>query len=191
MAYRKVGSAQTLQMFKELESDVLRNYVIPGLKSSLFEDMTVRMFEQEIVQLREISPHNHRFNFASLVLSGTVHNTIWEEVNNEEAQETDPKYVHEMSMSELTYLDNPGDYSKALLYGLTYWKTKTYEYQTGDWYFMTTQDYHTITFDKGTKVMVFQSPDISRQSYILEPVLPNGDTVPLSTIDRWMFQKEE
>jgi hypothetical protein len=58
----------------------LGNYIVPGLTSHLVggaEFGKVRVFSTERSARDFITPHSHRFDFTSLVLSGTVHNTLY------------------------------------------------------------------------------------------------------------------
>lgn len=166
----------------------LRNYIAPGLFSHLVGDGTakygkVRLFAAERETRDSITPHSHRFAFTCMVLSGSVRNTIY----NPDGSIYSDLYIR----SEITqvcgkngllnFVHNrevePHGYSRT-----------TTVYQAGQWYTLSKNDIHSITFTKGTQVLFLEGPEESHTDYMLEPWV-DGKLVPTFRTEPWMFEK--
>lgn len=144
-------------------TEVLENYVIPGLRSeALIEEpdsgAMMRLFEMTRDQEYFITPHDHRYNFRCMVLEGKVVNTVYRLV----AAQGD--YTHAMLPYEPVL--RTLDHSRA-----TFVRTESERrtYVTSDWYVMHHDEFHSITFDKGTRVLFLQEKDQKAQSSCLLP----------------------
>lgn len=162
----------------DMKRSPLRNYIVPGLTSSLLggEDKgVVRMFEMSREQLSDITPHSHRFDFECLVLEGTVINRVW--------APNDKGDVYQRS--QLKYKGEPGKYDlERADYDRYAYTAKVYG--KGDWYGMHAEQMHSITFSVGAKVLFFEGPPVVASTYILEPFV-DGVIVPTFEVKPWMF----
>ncbi len=159
----------------------IRNYVAPGLTSSLIglpsPKGTVRLFECERDQLEHITPHSHRYNFQAWVLAGMVRNVLWERSFSDSAD-----LYRE---SEMEYGGVQGEYQCRAGGIFRYARSETV-YAAGDCYSMRARDIHSIYFSRGAKVLVFEGENFKRTSTILEPVA-DGEVVPTFRTEPWMF----
>jgi hypothetical protein len=69
-----------------------------------------------------------------------------------------------------------------------FWKRKPYTYMAGDTYSMGYEEIHSIRFDRGTKVLFFEGPQVTNLSWMIEPWV-NGKCVPTFRTEDWMFEK--
>jgi hypothetical protein len=163
----------------------LRNYIVPGLDSTLISK--VRMFEMKREQDMLITPHSHRFDLSCYVLEGRVVNTTYEMVQGSAPYGGPDLRGNSYGRSILSYNGQPGHYEKALDGVYRYYKTpKTYE--KGDWYDMTHNTVHSITFEKGARVLIFEGPDVSKETVVLEPCDHNDQIIPTFKVEEWMFR---
>ena len=163
-----------------MRSTTIDNYVLAGLSSSLIGQEgfgSVRLFEKEAHQRDFITPHSHRFDFACLVLDGSVINHIW--------LETDDEQEDKFSKSKLIYRGEIGSHAKCFDRTGFYYSSD-YAYGSGDAYSMKHDEIHSITFSKGAKVLFFEGPQVSDQSVIIEPVI-SGKIIPTYSVSDWMF----
>jgi hypothetical protein len=162
----------------------IRNYAIPGLSSSLLgspsaEHGCVRLFECDRNHQEPITPHSHRFDFVCLVLAGTVTNRVWEpDVDG------DP-----YSVSELTYLGEPGRYALRHKDELLF-SYKDTIYKQGDSYQMKAEQIHSIFFSKGAKVLFVEGRKMADTSIALLPVV-DGLIIDTLVKHKWQFLKSE
>lgn len=176
-----------MQLAHHLESmkySPRHNYVIPGLTSWLISDPSphgcVRMFQCSRDHEEPILPHTHRFDFNCIVLAGKVRNRIW----------TPWSEGDEYQVSEVTYEGIMGQHQK-FPREIKKFTFSENEYTQGDEYEMSSGEYHSIYFRKGTKVLFFEGPsDPDEKSLILEPVV-DGEVIPLFRTDPWMFRGEK
>ena len=164
---------------KRMNTSILENYAIVGLSSALMENGVVRLFHQKTEPMSFIAPHNHRYSLACLVLTGKVVNTIW--------TSTLDRGFPEYSVKQFDYLGEPGSYG-ITIEGEERFGYKHENYTTGDWYYMDSHEIHTIKFSRGTKVLVFQGPDVASHNLVLDPIV-NDEIVSLSDTQPWMFQE--
>jgi hypothetical protein len=172
----------TENLFK-LAHSKLSNYILPGLNSYLLSQPSstgcARLFEATREQYEVIAPHSHRFDIACLVLEGRVQNTLWHAL---------PFALQDQwAVSELSYKGKPGEYTKALS-GVNCFRQDTSVYQTGDWYFMSYSDIHSITFDKGAVVLFFEGPEKTSTTKVLEPWV-DGELCETLKVQAWMFKR--
>lgn len=171
-----------LQLIFAMKNSSLKNYIVPGLTSSLIgggKFGKVRLFEASRHQNEFVTPHTHRFDFACLVLSGFVENTIW--------SRTDELNGDLYEISELTFESSFGSYYSEKR-SRDFWTNRTFFYE-GCWYHMDHTSYHSIKFSKDAIVLFFEGPKKTDSSYILEPVV---DGVKISTfqVSNWMFKED-
>jgi hypothetical protein len=146
------------------------------------------MFHMTRDQQFYISPHSHRFNFASVVICGWARQHLYQSVS--------PQYVDipYSSADDRLYAvreyvpdrANPTNYGiKTASYG--YFLRSTTVYEAGQWYSMKYDEFHSIEFSKGARVLFIEGPKIKDTSYFLEPVV-NGKVVPLFDVPTWMYK---
>lgn len=170
-----------LELLNEIKNNSIQNYAIAGLTSSLMgggEFGKVRLFEQTIDQQNLITPHSHRFDLLSIVLSGTVENTIYEHSGNDGSSEEMMRTIINYDGVHGVYKKEPGKKS--------FFSAKTKTYDTGRSYFMFANNIHSIVFSKGAKVLILEGPTKKNSSVILEPIV-DGQVIPLFKTESWMF----
>lgn len=176
----------------------VRNYGVPALTSYLIGGRhhnhgLVRMFEADRTILERITPHSHRFDFAALVVKGRVENVRYvraQSVKEYTNVKANPYWVSFLEVGR----DNdgnpiPGEYTQDEGYGPVSFFEKTAIHREGEWYTMKHDELHCIHFEKGTQVLMFEGPNVSDRSIILEP-FANGVRVPTFKVEDWMFQGE-
>ena len=175
---------QLAAVVAQMRHKPIRNYILPGLSSYLIgdgnENGTVRMFDSARETHEYICPHSHRYDFACLVLEGSVLNTIYHPADD---ADTD-WYVQ----SELTYR-NIGEYTTKRI-ALARFKFDTTKYTAGEIYAMSRREIHSIKFSKNAKVLFFEGPSISVKTLALEPHV-HGRHISLMKTEDWMFLKDE
>lgn len=153
-----------------------RNYIIPGLTSTLIYDKgkegKLRLFQMNRVQEFIITPHNHRFDLFCQVLFGKVDNIVYEITPTTTKSATHATFAFE----------------KEINYEQPQWviatpKVKTYS--KGDFYFMKAKDYHSITFSKNAEVLFFEGPEKQPISRFLVPY-SNGRLCTTMHVFDWM-----
>lgn len=163
----------------------VRNYVIPGLTSSLIgtpgPQGTLRLFQCSREHQEVITPHSHRFDLACLVLEGWVKNRLWTKtsaVGDGDEYQT----IH------LEYCGEIGQYQKH--HGeVTRWEFNDYSFDKGEWYFMQADEVHSIHFSRGCAVLLFEGPQISSTSICIEPFV-DGEVVETMDVKPWMFKRD-
>lgn len=163
----------------------MRDYVIPGLTSSLIGGDghgQVRMFTQERHHEEPITPHSHRFDFCCLVLRGIVHNRVWTpDPNNPDAD-----LYRKLN---LIHTGSFGHYNTIPEEDHELWGYKETKYQAGEWYTMKAEEVHSIFFSKMAEVLFIEAPNRFGQSFVLEPI-SDGKVIPTFRVDHWMFREE-
>jgi hypothetical protein len=157
----------------------LKNYVTPGLESELLVDAKVRFFTMTREQVTMITPHSHRFDFACLVIEGSVRNTIFEEHRDGD------KYLVSHIMPRNGGLGQY-DFDYKQNYVSTF-KATTTEYKKGEWYFMTIQEFHSIQFSHDAFVMFIEGEQKTAGSRTLLPIV-DGAAIDIFTTEHWMFK---
>ena len=168
-----------------MSSSEVRNYATPGLTSHLIGAGAgkVRLFSADRdTHTHQIHPHSHRFDFVCLVLKGQVVNTTF--VKRYHIADDRNSYA----VSTLTFNGAFGNYD--FLPGTTpeLFEEVDMFYETGAFYSMKANEIHSIEFRKGTEVLFFEGPSVSRTSVVLEP-WSDGARVPTFKTHEWMFQK--
>ena len=169
---------QILSILDEMKNKTSYNCIVEGLNSSLIGGGGhggVRLFEQSRNQIKQITPHNHRFDFTCLVLSGHVVNHLWRESKNGD----------EYQSSSLTYLGRPGSYTKEAGVVSSFSKFSK-KYVEGDWYSMKAHELHSIEFSKGAKVLFFEGKEVTKTTQVIEPYV-NKQLIPTLLTEDWMF----
>lgn len=170
-------------LIKSMARSHVRDYVIPGLTSSLVGGEgqgMVRLFTQERNHEEPITPHSHRFDFQCLVLEGAVFNRKWEL-----DEDGDP-----YQLSVLEHHGSFGDQTRRSVQSkIQNWTYDEVEYRAGHTYFMKAYEIHSIFFSKGAAVLFFEGPNKSDSSFVLEPV-SNGRVIPTFKVEPWMFKKD-
>lgn len=173
-----------LKAVQEMKHSPIRNYAIPGLTSWLIGTPDpahgcVRLFDSERQHVEPISPHSHRFDFTALVLEGQVTNRVW--TTNEDGDLWEAL--------EIIYEGEPGKYRQQR--GLDgRWFFKDALYKPGSCYHMKAGEVHSIYFGRGAKVLMFEGPNVSDRSIVLQP-MANNTLVPTFEVRPWMFKRDE
>ena len=165
------------KLFESMVSKVVNNYIVPGLKSSLLDHGKLRMFEASRLQLQHIVPHSHRFDFAALVMQGSVVNTVF--VADEEGDE--------YAEVELADTGKFGTYSEGHA-SLRKFSTLSTKHTVGDWYGMHADEIHRIEFSRDARVLFFEGPEVRASSKILKPVV-DDEVISTFTVQDWMFKE--
>lgn len=171
-----------VELIKSMARSQVRDYVIPGLTSSLIGGDgkgMVRLFSQERTHEEPITPHSHRFDFQCAVLKGEVRNRIWRvDIDGDEYQET-----------VLEHHGQFGDQTRRRAIGIDRWSFTESTHVAGTSYGMRAEQIHSIYFSKGAEVLFFEGPSYSMNSAMLEPV-SGGRVIPTFRVDPWMFRKD-
>lgn len=163
----------------------VRNYVVPGLTSSLIGAPsaagTVRLFECEREHQEAITPHSHRFNFQCWVLRGWVRNRVWKQT-----------YPHDAGADkfESTTLVYEGDIGKYRMEPgeVNGWRYRDCTYAEGECYAMESEQVHSIYFSRDAVVLFFEGPKVTDRSVILQP-FTGGEVIPTMEVKPWMFKR--
>ena len=162
-------------------SEVMRNYIVPGLSSTMLsrgeDGSKVRMFEMSREQELFVAPHSHRYNFACNVLTGIVENTVLRESDDDKGD-----LFQEVRQ---TYLDSPGKYESSVESIPVRYVRDKYVYRKGDWYGMSHGEIHSIWFSKGARVLFLEGPDLKDSSVVLQPY--SDRPCDISFTADWMF----
>lgn len=183
-----------LPYLKKMAHSPVRNYVIPGLTSWLIggrgpQGQVVRLFECERNHIEGIVPHSHRFDLHSIVVDGEVTNRLW--VTRAISPGSRVEYGEDCyQILKQTLVDDGsmGNYSLekgAIVAAKAYNST----YAAGDSYFMKSDEIHDISFSKGAAVLVFEGPQVTRESLVLQPRVDNT-MVPTLKVEPWMFKRD-
>lgn len=168
-------------IIESMLGDKISNYIIPGLDSSLLSRGTVRLFRSSREFAGEITPHNHRFDFACYVLSGRVINRIYSKDTGGD----------EFTQRELEYGGQPGEYIVVGDAEPQRFKFSDTDYREDDWYFMSSREFHSIYFSRGAKVLFFEGPTLRDRSEVLLPYV-NDETIETMQCNMpWMFQESK
>lgn len=168
-----------------MRNNTLRNYIVPGLTSHLIggpKAGLVRLFHAERETLEFITPHSHRFDFTCLVLNGDVANTIFR-----------PGYTYDeewclSTINQVCGKDGLNDYQHIREEKPSFWRGETLKYTTGDTYSMKHLEIHSIKFSKDTRVLFFESPQLTVTSQMIEPWV-DGRCIPTFKTESWMFER--
>jgi hypothetical protein len=163
----------------------VRNYVVPGLTSSLIGNPsahgTMRLFQCERDHQESITPHSHRFGFQCWVLRGSVRNRIWTQHAREDVS------FDWFLTTTLAYKGEFGKYTKNGR-SVDRWGYEDTVYHAGQCYAMQADEVHSIFFARNTVVLFFEGATESNESIILEPFV-DGEVVPTFKVEPWMFKK--
>lgn len=167
---------------KLMAHDPVRNYIAPGLTSSLIGKGSkgcVRLFESSREQQFAITPHSHRFDFLCVVIQGSVRNRVWtrSQVGQGDA------FVE----TKLNF-DSMGKYEFEEL-RVARFTHQDHVHLKGETYEMKAPEIHSIYFGANTAVLFFEGPTVRNHSTILEPHV-DGVKVPTFQVEPWMFTKE-
>lgn len=187
-----IEMAHIWDMVRTMRHNRLKNYIAPGLHSSLVGGVgnfgKVRVFEAERYTRDLITPHSHRFPFTCLVLSGEVENTIYEPLLSNHRDSTAEKWIRSKvtqvcgpeGVREFTHVreEVPKPFRRA--------KTT---YPQGSTYTMTHDQIHSIVFHANTKALFFEGPEVQDWDWMLEPYV-DGKLVPTFETRPWMFERE-
>lgn len=170
-----------LGLLTSLAHSPVRNYVIPGLTSSLIGGIspfgTVRLFQNSRDHQEPITPHSHRFDFVCMVLRGQVRNRMWTETQNENADLYQVK--------QLDYCGTFGQYERED-HQVSRWQYRDLTFSAGESYSMKSHEVHSIYFSRGAVVLFFEGPKLTNHSIALEPVV-DGKVIPTLKTEPWMF----
>jgi len=174
------------RILEQMAHNALPNYIVPGITSSLIggEDKgKVRVFEATRNARDFVTPHSHRFDFAAMVVRGTVTNTLYKKSNNE----WDGDAWGMSTIDQVCGADGLLDYKHERSAEPTYWRCEPTEYREGETYFMRSDEIHSIVLSKNTILLFFEGPAVTTQSIMLEPWV-NGKCIPTFRTESWMFK---
>ena len=185
-ALNQSDTTDLYMLLKDMKSNTLTDYAVPGLESSLLKNGLFRLFEanRDIEEL--IQPHSHRFDFMCIVLNGTVENTLYLEAPY------NPRIVdsvNQWSRRELKRSTKDGfdGYLLSEDYELKGYRTRKVTYSGGQVYGMLHSQIHSIKFSRGAKVLFIEGPEVRDFSHVIQPV-SNGKEIPNFYTAKWMFQ---
>lgn len=173
----------------------VRNYVLPGLTSWLVggdeRHGRVRIFVSERDTREWIVPHSHRFDFACLVLSGEVVNTVFEVCTVPVPKVPVPDArLHKYAIGIVRQVSGGlGGYRVARTAETGIYRELRTTYKAGQEYAMLAEDIHSISFSSGARVLFFEGPERRDETVILEPWC-DGRVVPTFTTAPWMFERD-
>jgi len=179
----------------ELKHSAIHNYVAPGLTSWLIGTSPkgiIRMFEAERDTREQfVTPHNHDSDFTCLVLDGQVDNYIYHDKdrvpNRLVSGPLSPfeKYARRgIRRSGDTHGAYETDRSQAAVYEFC---IEECCYRPGETYSLQHDEYHSIRFHKGTRVLFFEGPKLDTPVSFLEPWVAGYGPVPTFKVEPWMF----
>lgn len=182
-----IVSMSLIDIINDMKHSTLRNYIVPGLSSSLVGDGgshgKVRVFDAGRETKEFITPHSHRFDFTCLVLRGVVQNTLF----------TLGGRVCEKwclsSVDQVCGADGLLNYKHVRETAHSLWSSETLTYSMGDVYHMDSDEIHSIAFARGAMVLFFEGPPKTFRSVMLEP-WENGRVVPTFRTEKWMFERD-
>jgi len=170
------------KFLQTIKHSSLRNYVLPGVTSSLIGGAPgagqVRLFEASRIQEEHVTPHSHRFDFQCLVLEGWVKNILYVPA---------PEYFDFYEEQELLFGGKPGLYRTEGI-GRNFFKKEEKRYDQGEWYGMKSDEIHSIEFSQHAVVLFFEGPEVTNKTIILQPVV-DGEVCQTFRVADWMFKK--
>jgi hypothetical protein len=167
-----------INIVAQMKGRGVNNYVLPGLSSHLLEHGRMRVFTSSRDTEEHITPHSHRFDFACLVLRGSVENAIYR-----------PDKVGDLYVASELQPRNGGmgTYQYAVLDTCRYRKERVV-YGAGEIYAMGAEQIHSIKFSSDAIVLFFEGPTTRSSSVILEPSV-DGKRIPTFQVSSWMFEE--
>lgn len=162
---------------------LIRDYIVPGLESRLLRSVTSshkwRIFTMRRDQDYQVNIHDHRYGFSAVVLSGHVVNTVWDiaerNVNDSHATHAAVYYDHKERC-----VGQP--------YSLITTRPREQAYGAGEWYAMGHDEFHSIRFSRGARVLVIEGPEVKPNNTILLPY-SNGRVCDTFMWRPWMMDR--
>lgn len=179
----EMNTASLKDIVDSMVHSPVRQYVLPGLTSLIVGGDghgMVRLLDSDRDTREWVTPHSHRFDFSCLVLEGEVENILFQQF---------PGMANPNHYSAGTLSPVEGGLGKYKLErsGIPqlYAEVATW-YHGGEFYSMKSNQIHSIRFASRTKVLFFESPNVSETSVILEPY-SNGKVIETFQAKDWMF----
>ena len=170
--------------FEAFRDSTISNYVAPGLESVSLgrsNGFHVRMFHMTAHQMMHITPHSHRFNLLSFVMAGEVEHHVYEKVAG--GYENRPIAY---TLAILSQKGKFGEYETELYSNGMFFRYEAV-HKAGGSYFLSADEYHSLIFSKGARVLVIEGPEVNEPK-ILVPLVKGAACSTLFTAD-WMFKK--
>jgi hypothetical protein len=173
-----------IELLQGMRSNVIHNYIVPGLSSYLLRNGKVRLFEASRHQHHAVVPHSHRFDFMCLVLRGHVDHTVWE-----------PRSFDDQG-DEWAIMEVRGTFAegyKVQHSELGYFAPVTKTYGVGGWYGCSHDEVHSVRFSSNALVLFIEGAPRFETHFVLSPVGKKtrcGDPDILRTPE-WMFEHGE
>jgi hypothetical protein len=145
----------------------------------------VRVFKAGRQARDFVTPHSHRFNFCAIVLAGEVHNTLYTPA----LHPTDGDDWCTSVITQVCGKDGLHNFDHTRATQPSRWLQYTDNFSPGNAYYMGFEEIHSIVFDKGTEVLLFEGPELTKTSVMLEPWV-DGKCVPTFKTEPWMFERE-
>ena len=143
--------------------EVRENYIVPGLRSTLLAHPAaggiVRLFEMTREQEYDVTAHDHRYNFQCCVLAGSVENRRYRTQSTAQGYATHAALPYDAKEHALD------DSRPRWLYASHVDEV----HGEGDWYGMSADEFHSIRFSKGAKVLLIEGPQEKDESWCLLP----------------------
>lgn len=147
------------------KGEVRENYIVPGLRSTLLGRPAaggcIRLFEMTREQEYEVTAHDHRYNFQCCVLEGSVEHRRYR------VQSTIKDYAGYVALPYNPVTHALDEERPRWLHGQIIDEV----YGDGDWYSCSHEEFHTIRFGKGTKVLFIEGPEEKAESWCLLPYI--------------------
>lgn len=176
-----------LEVVRPMLHNTLDNYIVPGLRSSLVGDGKdkgkVRLFHASRDARDFITPHSHRFNFAALVLEGTVVNSIYHRAGGFDGD----SWVMS-TIGQVCGMDGIQNYTHVREEKPEKWRRTDHVFTAGMVFHMSYEEIHSIVYHRNAKALFLEGPPVTDISVMLEPWV-NGKLVPTFKTEDWMFEK--
>lgn len=161
----------------------LRNYVVPGLTSTLLASTEgggkLRLFEMDREQEHYVVPHDHRYDFTAFVLAGMAEQIAYD--------------VHHVSTpgearwAAFQYLHRDGRLA-GRSWGYFAGTIRRATYLRGDSYRMGAKEWHSIRFGAGSRVLMVEGAGSGGYSSVLLPMV-NGRLCDTFLVRDWMMEE--
>lgn len=161
---------------------VLRNYIVPGLYSTLLattlDGGKLRLFDATREQEHYVVPHNHRYDFTAFVLRGTVEQLTYDVHHVDRAE--DAKWAAVQYLQREGRLDrNSWGYFNGVIRRETH--TAGYSYR------MHSKEWHSIRFGAGAQVLMAEGRTKDAYSSVLLPMV-EGKLCDTFVVHPWMME---
>lgn len=167
-----------INLINSIKHSKIPNYILPGVDSYLLHG-DIRILESCRDTREFVTPHSHRRNLHCTVIQGEVLNVEYQKTGSPSAATWYCSTLRYLSKGEYQVIPTPEPE--------TYYETYK-RYSAGDSYTLLAQNIHSISFKKGTVLMLQESGEPTPSSVILEPAGSDGQRIPTFHVAPWMFK---